>query len=144
MWSWIIPGFKKTYSANAMTDTSKGSYYSVDTRRFMDPSAPRNQMNSPQAKVYVPNQCKAGHCKLHVHLHGCNEGGKIWDYIEKDGFMEYAAANDIVILFPFVLDDGKFDIWHMIEKCWHVDQKLPVQNDYQTQFILKLVSELQK
>jgi hypothetical protein len=96
----------------------------VDTRPFMDNSAPRRDMVSPKAYMYVPNQCFNGGCHLHVHLHGCTEAGlnnNIGTLMERDGFAMYATANNVVILYPSILDSGETDIWHLIEKCWHVD-----------------------
>lgn len=55
--------------------------------------------------VYVPNNCAEGKtkkCKLHVNLHGTGMGfAAIADnYFKRAGWLEYAASNDIIMLFP--------------------------------------------
>lgn len=57
--------------------------------------------------VYYPYTCvgKDKHCKVHVALHGC--GGQVdgifgWDFIVRYGYTQYAASNDLVIIFPQV------------------------------------------
>lgn len=129
MWSFILPTpFKKVADLKALQNPAAGRQMIVDTRPFMDMTAPRRDMNSPKAYLYIPKQCETGGCHLHVHLHGCTEASTeyIPSLMQEDGFTMYAAANNVVVLYPAVLDSGETDIWHIIEKCWHVDQKIPV------------------
>ena len=57
--------------------------------------------------VYYPNRCLnwRNKCKVHMHLHGCGftadgvlYGG--WEKVTQNGWMEYAAANDIIVIQP--------------------------------------------
>lgn len=54
--------------------------------------------------VYVPDQCAsdASSCRLHVSFHGCEQ--TVWDigeeYITMTGYNQWAAANDLIILYP--------------------------------------------
>ena len=55
--------------------------------------------------VFVPHQCRAGSrrsCRLHVVFHGCRQGRSfVGDaFVRGAGYLETAAANDIVLLFP--------------------------------------------
>lgn len=55
--------------------------------------------------VYYPNNCVDGttkDCKVHLCFHGTGMGyGLIVDsYIRKSGWLEYAAANDLILIFP--------------------------------------------
>uniref|UniRef100_A0A7S3MV40 Uncharacterized protein n=1 Tax=Strombidium inclinatum TaxID=197538 RepID=A0A7S3MV40_9SPIT len=55
--------------------------------------------------VFVPNTCQGGdspQCKVHVALHGCEQGRGTLDteYVENTGYMEWAGVNDIIVLFP--------------------------------------------
>ena len=57
--------------------------------------------------VYYPNRCLnwRNKCKVHMHLHGCGftVDGFLYGGFEKatqSGWMEYAAANDLIIILP--------------------------------------------
>lgn len=56
--------------------------------------------------IYVPPQCIAGHvlCRLHVVLHGCtlyaNNPKVNTTYVLHAGYNEWAATNDLVVLYP--------------------------------------------
>lgn len=56
------------------------------------------------AYVYVPKSCKAQQCKVHVALHGCEQGVSVLGktYIEQTGYMEVADSNEIIVLYPQV------------------------------------------
>jgi len=70
--------------------------------------------------VYVPNTCSQNNtnCKVHVAFHGClqtlddiNE-----DFVTEAGYNSWAAANDIIILYPQIIKTvlnpkGCFDWW---------------------------------
>lgn len=58
-----------------------------------------------QGWLFVPEDCRAGaaaRCRLHVVFHGCKQGateiGR--EFVESAGYLETAAANSIVLLFP--------------------------------------------
>jgi predicted peptidase len=53
--------------------------------------------------LFVPNTCeKKKDCNLHVVLHGCSQGREVigTDFVTNSGYLEWAASNDIVLLFP--------------------------------------------
>ncbi len=53
--------------------------------------------------VYVPQNCKDGaQCKVHVALHGCQQGyATIGDkFVKNTGYTRWADTNSIIVLFP--------------------------------------------
>ncbi|MGA0610513.1 fibronectin type III domain-containing protein [Caldimonas sp. KR1-144] len=55
------------------------------------------------AWLYVPASCASGtQCKLHVALHGCQQGtGTIGDkFVKNTGYTRWADTNGIIVLFP--------------------------------------------
>ena len=72
--------------------------------------------------VYYPQICleKNNKCKVHVHLHGCTASAAIVgeDLVRNSDFLEYAAANDIIIVFPqniYNLLTNPFSCWSTSE-----------------------------
>jgi hypothetical protein len=47
------------------------------------------------------NQSKGG-CKIHIALHGCSQSYQTnWDdFVRYGGYLEYAASNRLIVLFP--------------------------------------------
>jgi len=58
------------------------------------------------AYMFVPEDCAGGQqgCALHLVLHGCAQSTEAvgMDFIELSGYLPWAEANDIVLLFPQV------------------------------------------
>ena len=87
------------------------------------------------AYVYVPENCKAQQCKVHVALHGCQQGVSVLGttYIEQTGYMEVADSNNIIVLYPQVKKSslvpfnpkGCWDFWG------YSNNSLPPYNYYQ-------------
>ena len=55
--------------------------------------------------LFVPKSCSGGdrpRCRLHVVFHGCKQGASLVgrEFVLGSGYLEAAAANDIVLLFP--------------------------------------------
>jgi hypothetical protein len=74
----------------------------------------------PNGYIYVPKTCQSGakKCPLHVHFHGCEQdvASVGMTYVEQSRFIEYAEANDFVVLFPqaertMANPNGCFDWW---------------------------------
>ncbi|CAF3968254.1 unnamed protein product [Adineta steineri] len=75
-----------------------------------------------QGYVYFPAACTQGKkCPIHVALHGCKQGKSfVGDvFAKKAGYLEVAELNDIIVLFPQILQsslnpqnpNGCFDWW---------------------------------
>lgn len=79
--------------------TNKGRLMAFNQKPYSTKEAKMND----HGYVYIPNSCWDGeYCTLHVHLHGCMQSSKIYEdtYIRGLGLMEYAATNNIIMLFP--------------------------------------------
>lgn len=73
---------------------SQNSYYSGTKTSIAD-----------TGYIYVPTACQSGTtCSLHVVLHGCEqtEADIGTEFAENIGMNEYAEANNIIMLYPFV------------------------------------------
>lgn len=77
-----------------------------DQTEFIDSSwTPENAGLNNNGYIYTPHNCKQGgpkQCKLHVSFHGCSQNIDYvgLDYVTKTGYLEWAAANDVIVLSP--------------------------------------------
>lgn len=83
-----------------------GTLLPFDQTEFVDRDEKRASM-SGVGYVYVPKQCLSHSCRLHVAFHGCrqevdNKGSDRAhdDFVRDGGYNRWAAANDIVVLYP--------------------------------------------
>lgn len=65
---------------------------------------------SNEGWVFIPPSCGFGvKCPLHIAFHGCSQNfesvGKV--FIENAGYLQWAVANDIVVLFPQTLKSAQ-------------------------------------
>lgn len=78
----------------------KGNLYAI----------PQDKWNTKGAKLdkngymYVPHVCakKQAKCTVHFHFHGCGSGAGIFNdvLVRKTGLIEFAATNNMVVVFP--------------------------------------------
>lgn len=66
---------------------------------------PFNKNNSHMADygfLYIPDNCKGKTCRFHMDFHGCYDSAVLWNdtYMRQLGLLEYAASNDLIMLFP--------------------------------------------
>lgn len=72
--------------------------------------------------IYIPSACEDGSvaCKLHMNFHGCEQGRQYIgdEYAADTGFNSWAEANNIIVVYPYVVKDlslgnanGCFDWW---------------------------------
>lgn len=66
-----------------------------------------NQSMQLNGYVYTPNICTSRSCNVHMSLHSCGYG-TLEKWVNPNDYLKYAAANDIIMLFP------------MHNKCWDV------------------------
>ncbi len=54
------------------------------------------------AYVYIPAACQGEQCRVHVALHGCQQGIETLDteYLTGTGYNEVADSNKIIVLYP--------------------------------------------
>jgi len=82
---------------------SLGTFEEFDQTEFTTDF--ENSGLGPIGFIYTPNNCLSGNspnCKLHLAFHGCSQSREYinTDYAQNTGYLEWAAANDLIILFP--------------------------------------------
>jgi hypothetical protein len=80
-----------------------GDLLAFDQREFTSPASPASYSLAETGYVYVPRSCAALEpCRVHIALHGCKQNhDAIGDrYIRHAGYIEWADANHLVILYP--------------------------------------------
>lgn len=81
-----------------------GDFYEFDQVEFFYISPPSASSMDDVGYVYVPSGCMSGAnvCRLHVALHGCDQGRyEIGDeYARNTGYNEVGELNNIIILYP--------------------------------------------
>jgi poly(3-hydroxybutyrate) depolymerase len=82
---------------------AKGELSEFDQRPYAGAGA--SESLAERGWLFVPSQCRSresGKCRLHVVFHGCRQGDSFVrdTFVRKAGYLEVAAANGIVLLFP--------------------------------------------
>lgn len=59
---------------------------------------------SAHGYVYIPEVCRYEKCHLHISFHGCQQDYETvgMTYAELTGFNDWAEANNLIILYPYV------------------------------------------
>ena len=75
-----------------------GSLYAIDQRPFNTKDAKL----ADEGFLYIPTACQTKSCRFHVDFHGCYNTLVVFGdvYMRQLGYLEYAAQNDIIMLFP--------------------------------------------
>lgn len=114
---WFSIRFKKVLKEAEPDYLSKGQLLAFNQTPFSEPEAFMDEIGY----LYLPDACLKGeYCTLHVHLHGCWLGAGVYKdvYLRQTGFLEYAAANNIIMLFPQAI--GTFEAGGMTHHyCWN-------------------------
>lgn len=83
---------------------------------------PHSLSMADQARVYVPSACKQGGCKVHVAIHGCQQGEEIpYDLFTRDGgYNEWAEAKNFIVLYPRVVSSDSIKNYAIKNPrgCW--------------------------
>ena len=85
-------------------DVSLGTLQKFSQSEFLETNVLDVTGIDPQGFVYFPYQCHEKRCRVHMHFHGCSgmvtgTWGHGWKEIYA-GFMDFAAANDLIVVFP--------------------------------------------
>jgi len=94
-----------------------GDFYEFDQRDFFTTTTPGYWSMADSGFVYVPSGCTSGarQCKLHIVLHGCEQGSQFLGttFATQTGYMEVGELNDIIMLFPQAETslDNPFGCW---------------------------------
>ena len=86
---------------NPAAKTLSGELIEFDQSAFFD--SPLTSMNET-AFVYIPENCHNEQCKVHVSVHGCEQGASVigTTYVRETGYLEAADTNSTIVLFPQV------------------------------------------
>ncbi|MGL4377249.1 MAG: extracellular catalytic domain type 2 short-chain-length polyhydroxyalkanoate depolymerase [Microcoleaceae cyanobacterium] len=103
---------------NPAAEQLSGKIIQFDQSEFIPPEAKYTSMSS-KAYAYVPAICNTESCKVHIAIHGCQQGAeKIGDkYYTTTGYNEIADTNKMIVLYPqannSVLQNpqGCWDFW---------------------------------
>jgi hypothetical protein len=99
-----------------------GTLIAFDQTEFLAAGDEKTRMGGV-GYIYVPTQCRANDCRLHVAFHGCRQNAdspredRIHDdFIREAGYNRWAAANNLVILYPQTTQspgntNGCWDFW---------------------------------
>ena len=95
--------------------------------------------------IYIPTSCRGNsNCKLHISFHGCKQNLQIIGdtYARYSGFNEWAEANNIIVLYPYV--KPSLDGIPMNPKgCWdwwgYTNDEYGLKSGWQIQFVRKLI-----
>lgn len=113
-----------------------GDLIRFDQSEFIETGAPRASM-SEFGYAYIPSRVAAGEAQaigVHVVLHGCKQGYAYIDfvngiedsqnqppygdrYVRTTGYMEWAEANNLILLFPQAEGGDSNDVQNP-EGCW--------------------------
>ena len=139
-----------------------GDLTEVDVSKYLE-----TETIDPIAYLYVPHKCKEGGCRLHVGFHGCTMartqpwdervGGGLYEdkYVRYSGYLENAAANDVVVLFPQVMpgpavfsDHIYYEALGAFAGCWdfwgenYTGPNIMNKNSVQQQSIINMVTAM--
>ena len=102
--------------------------------------------------IYIPTSCQGGNtsasnCRLHVSFHGCKQNVQIIGdtYARYSGFNEWAEANNIVVLYPYVRPS--LDGLPLNPKgCWdwwgYTNDEYGLKSGWQIEFVHELINAI--
>ena len=100
--------------------------------------------------IYIPTSCQSSNsnhsnCRLHVSFHGCKQNIQVIGdtYARHSGFNEWAEANDIVVMYPYV--KPSLDALPVNPKgCWdwwgYTNDEYGLKSGWQIEFVHALVN----
>ncbi len=123
-----------TQKPRARPDDGAGQWYALRQGNFVpltpgvtDADSARRMLGlSEEARVFVPQSCVGERCRIHVALHGCQQGMSDDAYrafTEGGGYVRWAGPLRLVLLFPRVeaikpLERGSWDSVGNPMGCW--------------------------
>ena len=97
--------------------------------------------------IYIPNGCKDGSvaCRLHLSYHGCAQDyGSIGDtWAVHAGYNNWAEANNIIVVYPYVKADQKLGNGNACWDWWgYTGSNYVLQSGVQMEFSKKIMDRL--
>ena len=81
----------------------------VQKGRLQNLKQPHHHQLRDNGYLYVPYSCNHKACPLHVSLHACKDQEEdVLEWVMYKGYLNYAAVNDLVVMFPTA------------KKCWRI------------------------
>mmetsp|Transcript_40997 Transcript_40997/g.89335 ORF Transcript_40997/g.89335 Transcript_40997/m.89335 type:complete len:338 (-) Transcript_40997:156-1169(-) len=122
-------------AAKATDPTTAGKFIQFDQSKYLPSSDSLSGLSlGNTGYAYIPSACEdagaATSCKVHLVLHGCQQTiGDIQDqYVKDAGYPEWAATNNLVLIFPQAKKslliptnpEGCWDWWGYSGKDYHL------------------------
>ena len=86
---------------------------------------PDDTSMADEGYVYIPKDCQAGGCRIHVAFHGCRQGTEAVGtrFVTDAGYNGWADTNRIIVLYPQVRSRYGLAIgsWKLVmnpKGCW--------------------------
>ena len=103
--------------------------------------------------VYIPSNCRAGGCQIHVAFHGCRQNAdEIGSrFVESAGYNRWAETNQLIVLYPQIISRsglawGSLNWLFNPKACWdwwgYTGADYPTQNGKQIAAIRKMIRQL--
>jgi len=99
-----------------------GDFYRFDQEEFVPGRNARSESLDTIAYIYVPSGCmfNQNRCKLHIALHGCNQGSYTIgeEFVRNAGYNAVGELNNVIIVYPQTISNvvagnpmGCWDWW---------------------------------
>ena len=88
-------------------DHPSGRLLAFDQKEFAGGDAKAISL-ADTAYAYIPKECDAAHCRVHVAFHGCRQNADTIKlaYVEHAGYNRWADGNRIIVLYPQTIARG--------------------------------------
>ncbi|MGB0732257.1 MAG: poly(3-hydroxybutyrate) depolymerase, partial [Pontibacterium sp.] len=89
-------------SLNDPAPQTTGKLITFDQSEFFNSLLYPNVSMDDKAYVYVPEACESEQCRVHVAMHGCEQGTQSLglEYVTETGYNNVADTNNIIVLYP--------------------------------------------
>lgn len=86
--------------------SERATTFPTERLREMDMSRyfPSGSDVADRGYAYVPSDCEASACRLHIAFHGCKQGAEFVEdrFVTQVGLNEWAESNGIIVVYPQV------------------------------------------
>lgn len=100
----------ETLKERELNHTLLGDFHAFNQTPFIEDGMQAEAHLGEIGYIYIPHACKAGnYCQSVMFLHGCMQAAFLWNETEarRTGLLEYAATNNIIVIFPQNMDNVK-------------------------------------
>ena len=120
-----------------------GQFDINNLHKFNQQKITKNETIDDYGFSYTPKQCYTSKCKLHIVLHGCNQGKEFVGnkFVIQSGYLNYAELNNIILIFPQnkATKENPYGCWDW----WgYTGKRYYTKNSIQIKFLKKLVDKV--